>query len=102
MIPRSNSALRSSREATILEARALLQSEVSPTSRLISVSCPNFTRLLPRFLTGDLLQSVEDGIGHLARSGRAIQIWGPDLRPAEHLLDGRDHARSGVLVPEVI
>src|SRR5688572_13661474 len=36
-------------------------------------------RLLPRVLTADLLQSAEDGIGHLARSGRAIQIWGPDL-----------------------
>jgi hypothetical protein len=58
--------------------------------------------LLPRVLTADLLQSAEDGIGHLARSGRAIQIWGPDLRLAKHLIDGPDHARSGVLVPEVI
>jgi len=59
-------------------------------------------QLLPRVLPAELFQSAEDGIGHLSRSGRAIQIRGPDLRLAEHLLDGRDHARSGVLVPEVI
>src|SRR5918993_5623431 len=58
--------------------------------------------LVPRVLTAGLLQSIEDGVGHLSGIGRALQIRGPDLRLAEHLLDSRDHSRSGVFVPEVI